>query len=77
MVDTSRDEMMARNLQNQFNPVINTSNDERMARDLQNQFGNLNNNNNRGGNNPNIGQNEDMDDELKRVIEESKKDFFH
>ena len=77
MVDTSRDEMMARNLQNQFNPVINTSNDERMARDLQNQFGNPNINNYRGGNNPSIRQNEDMDDELKRVIEESKKDFFH
>lgn len=71
IVDTSMDEQMARNLQMQFGQMNNISNDERMARQLQNQFGNLNINNN-----PAPRQNMEMDEDLKRAIEESKRDFY-
>ena len=96
MVDTSQDELMARNLQKQFgNMNNNTSDDERMARLLQEQFGNFNvnyeqdeqmarifeqqdrkrrmNNQNLGHGNNNVN---DMDEDLRRAIEQSKKKFY-
>lgn len=91
MVDTSNDEQMARNLQMQFGQANNnTNNDERMARDLQNQYNNQQIGRNRGvhqrrGNNnqyqydfnpPAPGQNADFDEELKKAIEQSKKEFY-
>lgn len=78
MVDTSNDEQFARNLQKQLGQInINTNNDERMARELQNQFTNNNSNRYQYGFNPPIrGQNDNMDEELKRAIEQSKKDFY-
>ena len=92
MVDTSNDEQMARNLQMQFGEMNNNiNNDERIARDLQNQYNNYNQNPNireqrRRNNNqyqygfnppfPGPRQNDDMDEELKRAIEQSKREFY-
>ena len=94
MVDTSNDEQMARNLQMQFEQMnININNDQRIARDLQNQYnhnpqrgGNIreqqrrrNNNQYQYGFNPPVQpprQNDDMDEELKRAIEQSKREFY-
>ena len=99
MVDTSQDEMMARKLQMQFGQMTNNiSKDEQMARELQKQFGDINvnyekdeqmarmleqqeqdrrrrNRRNNQNNNNNNNYN-DMDEELRRAIEQSKKDFY-
>ena len=117
VVDISNDEEMARKLQNQFGPMNDTSNDEEMARKLQNQFGNYNANYNKDEqmarminqrermrnnnqhqsqhqsqyqpqhqyqhqhqqrfNPPESDLNMDEDEDLKRAIEQSKKDFYH
>ena len=75
MVDTANDEQFARDLQRQLREInINTSDDERLARELQNKY-EISNNNQYGFNQPVYGQN-DADDELKRAIEQSKKDFY-
>ena len=75
MVDTANDEQFARDLQRQLREInINTNDDERLARELQNKY-EISNNNQYGFNQPVYGQN-DADDELKRAIEQSKKDFY-
>ena len=90
MIDTSNDEQMARNLEMQFRQMNdNINNDERFARDLQNQYNNMGRNpghQHRGGNNynqhpygfnpPVQRQDDNMDEDLKRAIEQSKKDFY-
>ena len=75
MVNTVNDEQFARDLQRQLREInINTNDDERLARELQNKY-ETSNNNQYGFNQPVYGQN-DADDELKRAIEQSKKDFY-
>ena len=75
MVNTANDEQFARDLQRQLREInINTNDDERLARELQNKY-EISNNNQYGFNQPVYGQN-DADDELKRAIEQSKKDFY-
>ena len=75
MVNTANDEQFARDLQRQLREInINTNDDERLARELQNKY-ETSNNNQYGFNQPVYGQN-DADDELKRAIEQSKKDFY-
>lgn len=75
MVNTVNDEQFARDLQRQLREInINTNDDERLARELQNKY-EISNNNQYGFNQPVYGQN-DADDELKRAIEQSKKDFY-
>ena len=72
IIDTSKDEMMARNMQKKFgNFNVDYGKDEELARELekeerQNQIRNM------GNNNFDMGE---MDDDLRRAIEESKKDF--
>ena len=75
IVNTANDEQFARDLQRQLREInINTNDDERLARELQNKY-EISNNNQYGFNQPVYGQN-DADDELKRAIEQSKKDFY-
>ena len=89
MVDTNNDEKMARELQKQFgNYNVDYDKDEQMARMLEQQERErINNNNNQypynfnrpgpgGRPGPAQGQDNDMDDELKRAIEQSKKEFY-
>lgn len=82
--DTNNDEKMARELQKQYgNLNIDYNKDEEMARILEREERErINNNNNRYPYNLNrpspvpIGQYNDMDEELKRAIEQSKKEFY-
>lgn len=99
MIDTSKDAQFARNLQNKYRQQYQTTtDDEKIARDLQNQL-NINNNNiNKDAElarrlqrqermNLNMYQNDydvqmsdqnmNMDEDLKRAIEQSKKDYYH
>ena len=85
MNDTNNDEKMARELQKQFgNFNVDYNKDEQMAKMLEQQERErmINNNNqyqfnfNRPGPGPAPGQNDVMDEELKRAIEQSKKEFY-
>ena len=88
MLDTNNDEKRARELQKQFgNYNVDYDKDEQMARMLEQQEREkINNNNNQypynfnrpgPGGPPGLAQGQDnnMDDELKRAIEQSKKEF--
>ena len=88
--DTSKDEILAKKLQSELKPIFNTEKDEEIAKKLQNQFGYINtskddeiarkmqkefNEQNEREIKRNNEKIEDLDDELKKALEESKKDY--
>ena len=88
--DTSKDEFLAKKLQSELKPIFNTEKDEEIAKKLQNQFGYINtskddeiarkmqkefNEQNEREIKKNNEKIEDLDDELKKALEESKKDY--
>ena len=89
-IDTSKDEFLAQKLQKELKPILNTDKDEEIAKKLQKQFGVINtskddeiarrmqrefNEQNEREIQENNKKIEDLDDELKRALEESKKDY--
>jgi len=90
IIDTSKDEFLAQKLQKELKPFFDTRKDEEIAQKLQKQFGVINtskddeiarrmqkefNEQNEREIKENNEKIEDLDDELKKALEESKKDY--
>jgi len=90
ILDTGKDEILAKKLQKELKPIYDTKKDEEIAKKLQKQFGTINTSKDdeiarkmqKEFNEQNLREiqknNEnivDMDDDLKRALEESKKDY--